>query len=136
MEFIFHGSVMKIINSTHRFQVGQSFWLWKANLLSNELCTCLERFKTTMTCESKASKSCAILILISPNGIWGRSGESQKLFLLLFYYSSFFFLLLLPKAVLAVHGLFSVYINWSSSRNPDLNLAFLPDTAQCCNRSW
>lgn len=45
VEFIFHGSVIKIINCTSRFQVGQAFWLWKVNLLSSELCTCLERFK-------------------------------------------------------------------------------------------
>ena len=49
VEFVFHGPMMKIINSTNRFQVGQVFWLCKVNLLSTELCACLERFKTTMT---------------------------------------------------------------------------------------
>lgn len=131
VEFIFHGSMMKItINSTNRFQVGQAFWLWKVNLLSSELCTRLERFKTTMTCESKTSKSCAILSLISPNGIGGCGGKSGPEVIFVVTLLQLFLLLLLPKAMLAVHRLFSVYTNWSKSRNPDLALFFLTDTVQ------
>lgn len=67
VEFIFHGSMTKITtSSTNRFQVGQAFSVWKVNLLSSELCTRLERFSMAITCESKASKSCAIVVLASP----------------------------------------------------------------------
>lgn len=70
---------MKItVSSTNRFQVDQAFSVWKANLLSGELCARLERLSATVTRASQASESWAILVLMPPQGVWGVGGREDQ----------------------------------------------------------
>lgn len=132
VEFLFHGWIIKIINSTNRFQVGQARWLWKVHLLSSELCTHLERFQTAVTQESRALKYWAALTFMSPpSGIGGGGPEvicvevSLQLFLLS---------VMAAKSHAGGTRAFQCWHFLVESRNCDLNSLSLTDTVQGCDR--